>query len=74
MPAANSLNIYDFEALARSSMQPGAYDDFAGGAADEPTLAENCRAFEPIAFRPHVLIDVSFVDLSTSVLVTPTCA
>ena len=71
MAADNPLNVYDFEALARSRMEPGAYDYFAGGAADERTLAENCRAFQRIAFRPHVLIDVSVVDPSTRVLGRP---
>ena len=71
MAADNPLNVYDFEALARSRMEPGAYDYFAGGAADERTLAENCRAFQRVAFRPHVLIDVSVVDTSTRVLGRP---
>ena len=38
MAADNPLNVYDFEALARSRMEPGAYDYFAAGAADEARL------------------------------------
>jgi isopentenyl diphosphate isomerase/L-lactate dehydrogenase-like FMN-dependent dehydrogenase len=53
MTPANPLNVYDF---------------FAGGAADERTLAEDCRAFQRIAFRQHVLIGVGGVDASTRVL------
>jgi isopentenyl diphosphate isomerase/L-lactate dehydrogenase-like FMN-dependent dehydrogenase len=53
MTAANPLNVYDF---------------FAGGAADERTLAENCRAFQRIAFRLHVWIGISVVDAATRVL------
>ena len=68
MAAADPLNIYDFEALARSRIDPAAYDYFAGGAGDELTVAENCRAFQRITFRPHVLVDVSVVDPSTHVL------
>ena len=68
MAAANPLNIYDFEALARSRIDPAAYDYFAGGAGDELTVAENCRAFQRITFRPHVLVDVSVVNPSTHVL------
>src|SRR5688500_5781805 len=68
MAAADPLNIYDFEALARSRMDPGAYDYFAGGAGDELTIAENCRAFHRIAFLPRVLVNVSVIDPSTQVL------
>jgi 4-hydroxymandelate oxidase len=71
MAAADPINIYDFEALARSRMDPGAYDYFAGGAGDELTIAENCRAFQRIALRPRVLVDVSVVDPSTQVLGRP---
>jgi 4-hydroxymandelate oxidase len=68
MAAADPLNIYDFEALARSRMDPGAYDYFAGGAGDELTIADNCRAFQRITFRPHVLVNVSVVDPATHLL------
>jgi 4-hydroxymandelate oxidase len=68
MAAADPLNIYDFEALARSRIDPAAYDYFAGGAGDELTVAENCRAFQRLAFRPRVLVNVSVVDPSTNVL------
>ena len=68
MAAADPLNIYDFEVLARSRMDPGAYDYFAGGAGDEFTVAENCRAFHRLALRPRVLVNVSVVDPSTQVL------
>ena len=71
MAAADPLNIYDFEALARSRMDPAAYDYFAGGAGDELTIAENCRAFQRIALRPRVLVDVSAVDPSTQVFGRP---
>jgi isopentenyl diphosphate isomerase/L-lactate dehydrogenase-like FMN-dependent dehydrogenase len=68
MAAADPLNIYDFEALARSRIDPAAYDYFAGGAGDELTVAQNCRAFQRLAFRPRVLVNVSVVDPSTNVL------
>ena len=68
MAAADPLNIYDFEALARSRLDPAAYDYFAGGAGDELTVSENCRAFQRLTFGPRVLVNVSVVDLSTNVL------
>jgi 4-hydroxymandelate oxidase len=64
MPAADPLNVLDFEALARSRMEPSAYDYFAGGAGDERTVGENRRAFERLALRPRVLVDVSTIDTS----------
>jgi isopentenyl diphosphate isomerase/L-lactate dehydrogenase-like FMN-dependent dehydrogenase len=41
---------------------------FAGGAADELTLNENVTAFTRLRLLPRVLVDVSAVDISTSVL------
>ena len=67
MAASDPLNLYDFEALARSGMDPGAYDYFAG-TADELSLGENCRAFQRIVLRPRVMVNVSVVDASTRLL------
>ena len=52
MAAADPLNLYDFEALARSRMDPGAYDYFAGGAGDELTLDETAGLFGGLYFGP----------------------
>jgi len=71
MAAAEPLNVFDFEALARARMEPTAFDYYAGAAWDERTLAGNRQAFDRITFRPRVLVDVSRVDVSTSVLGTP---
>ena len=46
------LNLYDFEALARSRMDPGAYDDFADGVADELTLGDTVVLFSGSSFPP----------------------
>lgn len=62
------LKVADYEALARERMQPAAYDYYAGAAGDERTLDENRRAFDRIVLRPRVLVDVSKVDVSTTVL------
>jgi isopentenyl diphosphate isomerase/L-lactate dehydrogenase-like FMN-dependent dehydrogenase len=81
MAAADPVNVLDFEALARSRMEPSAYDYFAGGAGDERTVAENRNAFDRLALRPRVLVDVSAIDpavhlfgrsLSFPVLLAPT--
>ncbi|XP_020209528.2 peroxisomal (S)-2-hydroxy-acid oxidase [Cajanus cajan] len=44
------------------------YDFFAAGAEDEWTLKENRNAFSRILFRPRILVDVSKVDLTTTIL------
>ena len=62
------VNVLDFEAIARARMEPSAYDYFAGAAGDERTLAENRSAFDRVRFRPRVLVDVTKVDVGTTVL------
>ena len=66
MRDARPLTIADFEPLARSRMEPAAWDYYAGGAGDELTLADNREAWNRRRLRPHVLVDVSVVDLATS--------
>ncbi len=65
------LTLADYEALARERMERSAYDYYAGAAGDERTLAANCAAFDDLTLRPRVLVDVSGVDLRTSVLGQP---
>ena len=62
------VNLQEFEALARERMTQQAFDYVSGGADDEVSLAENRAAFERLALRPRVLIDVSTVDTSTRIL------
>jgi 4-hydroxymandelate oxidase len=65
------FNLNDFEPLARAAMERGAFDYFAGGAADESTLRESVSAFSRWRLRPRVLVDVSSIDTSTELLGTP---
>lgn len=44
------------------------YDYFASGAEDQWTLQENRNAFSRILIQPRILIDVSHIDLTTTVL------
>ena len=57
-------NVMEFETVARAHMVKAAYDYIAGGADDEWTLHRNREAFQKITFRPHMLVDVSKLDLS----------
>lgn len=67
-PAADPINLLDFEALARARMDRGAFDYYAGAAGDEWTLAANRQAFDRIALRPRVLVDVSTIRPATTLL------
>lgn len=62
------VNLLELEALAKPLLPPAVFDYFAGGAHDEITLGANRRAYDAIALRPRVLVDVSRRDLSTTLL------
>src|SRR5438105_12582436 len=53
---------------ARRRLNQGGWDDLVGGSESETTLRRNRRAFDRIAFRPRILVDVSHVDTSTTFL------
>ncbi|KAL4625281.1 hypothetical protein ACB092_05G014500 [Castanea dentata] len=62
------LNVNEFQELAREAL-PKMYNDFyAGGAEDQYTLKENVEAFRRIMIWPRILVDVSRIDMSTTVL------
>ncbi|XP_020586327.1 peroxisomal (S)-2-hydroxy-acid oxidase GLO4-like [Phalaenopsis equestris] len=65
----NNLTIVkEFEDLARQALPKMYYDYFRGGAEDEFTLRENVEAFQRIRLNPRVLINVSSINMSTSLL------
>jgi 4-hydroxymandelate oxidase len=77
------LTLDDVEDLARTRIERGAWDYYAGGAGDERSLTENRAAWDRIRLRPRVLVDVSSRDLSTTafgtrlphpIIVAPTAA
>src|SRR6185503_19465316 len=53
---------------ARRRLNQGAWDYLVGGSESETTLRRNRRAFDRIAFRPRILVDVSNIDTSTTFL------
>jgi isopentenyl diphosphate isomerase/L-lactate dehydrogenase-like FMN-dependent dehydrogenase len=67
-PPAAPFTVDEYESAARERLPQMVFDYFAGGAGDEWTLRENRRAFDRWAFRPRVLVDVSQVDLRTTVI------
>ena len=54
--------------IARRNLVQGAWDYLAGGSESETTMRRNRLAFDRIAFRPRVLVDVSEIDPSTTFL------
>ncbi|MGH2486798.1 MAG: alpha-hydroxy acid oxidase [Ktedonobacterales bacterium] len=62
------LNLADYERLAQARLDPAAWDYYATGVGDEETLAENRVAFARLRLRPRVLVDVSALNLQTTVL------
>ncbi|XP_051125258.1 glycolate oxidase 1 [Andrographis paniculata] len=61
-------NVIEYEAAAREKLPKMVYDYYASGAEDQWTLQENRNAFSRILFRPRILVDVSNVDLSTTIM------
>ncbi|RKU47521.1 Cytochrome b2, mitochondrial precursor [Coniochaeta pulveracea] len=63
-------NLMDFEAVAKRVMRKTAWGYYSSAADDEITMRENHAAFHRIWFRPQVLVDVTEVDLRTTMLGT----
>ncbi len=53
---------------ARKRVNQGAWDYLVGGSESETTLRRNRLAFDRVAFRPRILVDVSHIDSSTTFL------
>ena len=68
------LNLHEAEAQARATLPAATFDYYAGGACDEVTLAENRRAFDALALRPRMLVDVSRRELAMTLLGAPSAA
>ena len=68
------LNLHEVETLARATLPAATFEYFAGGACDEVTLSANRRAFDEIALRYRVLVDVGSRELATTLLDTPVAA
>jgi L-lactate dehydrogenase (cytochrome) len=66
--ARNAVNISDLRGLAGKRLPRVVFDYLDGGSDDEVTLRRNCEAFGAIGFRPRHAVDVSKVNLRTTVL------
>jgi isopentenyl diphosphate isomerase/L-lactate dehydrogenase-like FMN-dependent dehydrogenase len=64
------VNIEDLRRLAQKRLPKVIFDYVDGGADDEITLRENCRAFQEVTFRPRQAVATPQRDLRTTVLGT----
>ncbi len=70
MTDAPRLNLHDWAAAAEEVADPAAWEYLARGSGAGVTVAQNLVAWSRWTLLPHVLRDVSTVDLSTTVLGT----
>jgi len=62
------VNIEDLRRLAQRRLPKSVFDYLDGGAEAEITLADNCRAFRDVIFRPRGAVAIGDCDLKTRVL------
>jgi isopentenyl diphosphate isomerase/L-lactate dehydrogenase-like FMN-dependent dehydrogenase len=62
------VNIEDLRRMARRRLPRAVFDYMDGGAGDEVTLRENCRAFQEVILRPRHAVALEKCDLRTRVL------
>jgi isopentenyl diphosphate isomerase/L-lactate dehydrogenase-like FMN-dependent dehydrogenase len=62
------VNIEDLRRMARRRLPRAVFDYMDGGAGDEVTLRENCRAFQEVVLRPRHAVALERCDLRTRVL------
>ena len=61
-------SISDLRLAARRKLPRAVFDYIDGGAEDEITLTNNCSAFDRYQLNARALVDVSNIDLSTTIL------
>jgi isopentenyl diphosphate isomerase/L-lactate dehydrogenase-like FMN-dependent dehydrogenase len=66
--AEGVLSLDDYEAEAQARLDPALFAGLDGGAGDELTVRANRRAWDRLALRPRVLVDVTNVSTRTTVL------
>ncbi|XP_052180641.1 peroxisomal (S)-2-hydroxyacid oxidase GLO4 [Diospyros lotus] len=66
--SAEPVNVNEFQELARQALPKMYFDFYNGGAEDQHTLRENLEAYCRIIIRPRILVDVSRIDMSTTIL------
>ena len=67
-PLYGPVSVMDFAKVAKTKLDPVAWDYLEGGSEDELTLRENREAFNNFILRPKMLTDVSKIDASLTLL------
>lgn len=65
------LSIADLRELARKRVPRAIFDYAAGGSYEERTMLRNCADLDAMNFRQRVMIDVSNVELATTLAGMP---
>jgi 4-hydroxymandelate oxidase len=73
-PVTPLLTIDEYARAARELLPPAVWDYLAGGSGAETTVRANRAAFDALALRPRVLVDVSRLDRATTLLGAPVAA
>src|SRR6266545_7622920 len=60
------VTLHEIVKAAKTRLNANIWDYLIGGTETETTLRRNRMALDSVAFRPHVLRDVSTVDASTT--------
>lgn len=63
--AAEALNVFELEAVARTKIPPAHMGYLAGGVLGDETVQSNRNAYSAWGLRARRLVDVSSIDLST---------
>ena len=63
-----AVNIDDLRKVACRRLPRAVFDYLEGGAESELTLAENCRAFRDVTFRPRNAVGIPACDVKVRVL------
>ncbi len=70
-PLARAWSIDDLRQLARRRLPRAVFDFMDGGAETESTLRANRAAFERVRLLPRALVDISRIDMATTILGGP---
>jgi 4-hydroxymandelate oxidase len=71
LKAADALNVFELEAIAKRNIPPAHWGYLSGGVLDDRTLQSNRQAFDAWGLRARRLINVSRVDLSVTLFGQP---
>ena len=66
--AASFVSLQEIVATARRNLPQDLWDHLSGGSDSETTLLRNRQALDSLALRQRVLVDVSKIDMSTTLL------